>query len=222
MWATKGGSPDIDVGIRARRWISATAATRFPAIAAGACVAMGGGMRHAAILGLLFASSASAQPGLAPVSPPAEEVTSYRTWTLASDAASLGLMLGSFAAEGPNGRDTSTSSTLLAVGLGGAFLGAPIIHAARGHWARAGGSLAMRWALAGAGMMIGVASQHCDSGDAFCKLDGIGPGILGGLVVASLIDAVALTDERRAPAPSWTPQVAAGRSGVSLGFAAHF
>jgi hypothetical protein len=183
-------------------------------------------MRHLVVVGVLsFANLASAQPGLAPLSPPpppAEEVTSYRTWTLTSDAASLGLMLGSFASEGPDGRDTSMSSTLLSVGLAGAFLGTPIIHAARGHWARAGGSLLMRWGLAGVGMMIGMSTQNCASGDAFCHLDGIGPGILGGLVVASLIDAVALTEERRAPAPSWTPQVAAGRSAVSLGFAAHF
>ena len=97
-------------------------------------------MRHVVVLGVLsFANLASAQPGLAPASPPQheEEVTSYRTWTLASDAASLGLMLGSFASEGPDGRDTTTSSTLLAGGLAGAFLGTPIIHAARGHWGRA-------------------------------------------------------------------------------------
>jgi hypothetical protein len=47
--------------------------------------------------------------------------------------------------------------------------------------------------------------------------------LFAGLVVASLIDAVALTDKRRpAPAPSWMPQVAAGRSGASLGFTARF
>jgi len=180
-------------------------------------------MRRLAFLTVLgFAHIAAAQPGLTPpIAPPPEEVTSYRTYTLAVDATSLGLFAAGALAEGPSGADGGPSTALMSLGLLGGMFGTPIVHASRGHWGRAAGSLAMRWLLAGAGIYVAVGSAHCGSEDPQCGADRIGPGMLVGLAVASVIDAGAMTDERR-PAPSWTPQVAATRGGVQLGVAARF
>jgi hypothetical protein len=172
---------------------------------------------------LIWAGSARAQPSLVPSAPPEDEqVTSYYRSTLAIDAASVGLFLAGAASEGPGGQDTKQSSTLMGMGLLGMSLGVPIVHAARGHWGRALGSLGLRSTIPMIGAAVAVSMTRCDdTKDAFCKLDYIGPGVVAGFVLAGLIDASFMTEERR-PASTWAPQIAASRTGLQLGFAAAF
>lgn len=160
-----------------------------------------------------------------------EPTTSYRKYTLATDAVSLGLLVSGGFVDGQDGRDSATSDALFATGAAGALLATPVIHFARGHRERAVGSFLMRAGMAGAGAMLAVtANQGCDDGkpppngqilddDFLCELDYMGYGILGGLAVAMAIDAAFLTDERVEAGPGWTPQVAASRDGVRAGFA---
>ena len=180
-------------------------------------------MKIAVVAVMLLGGVAHAQPSLTPAAPPPDEqVTSYYRLTLAADAASLGLFLAGAASEGPGGRDTSASSNLMGMGLLGFSLATPIIHASRGHWGRVGASLGLRTALPMLGAMVAVGINRCDSSkELFCELDYVGPGIVAGFVVASVIDANFLTEER-GPAPTWAPQINASRHGMQLGVALAF
>jgi hypothetical protein len=151
------------------------------------------------------------------------EVTHYNNYTLAADGLAIGALLGGFAAEGPGGRDTTASSTLMAVGLAGGFLATPIIHLVRGHTDRALGSFLMRSMISAAAMGFAVATASC-SPDAFlCGADRIGPGVAVGLAVSSLLDSVFLTSETVAkPSSWWAPQIAPTAGGVRLGLVASF
>ena len=176
---------------------------------------------------LALATPALAQPSLAPLAEPAQPetvTTSYRAQTMVADGLSIAAILGSFASEGPGGRDSSVTGPLLVAGLiGGAWI-TPIIHGVRGHAGRAVGSWLLREGAMGLGAIIGVASASC-SADAFlCGFDRIGPGLVAGLVVASVLDAAFLTDEthERAPASSWSPVIAPRQGGGTIGFAASF
>lgn len=113
-------------------------------------------------------------------------------------------------AEGEGGRDTEASNALFAIGGATTMLATPIIHIARGHTERGVGSLLMRGGLAGVGAVVAFAANSgCHDGessqgilddDFLCELDYVGYGILGGLIVASAIDAAFMTDERSARA----------------------
>lgn len=187
------------------------------------------GMRPWILLAsLAVAAPALAQPSLAPLAEPAQPetvTTSYRTSTLVADGLSIAAIAASFASEGPNGRDRAVTGPLLVAGvIGGAWL-TPIIHGVRGHGGRAVGSWLLREGAMGLGMIIGVSTANCmGSGDLFCGLDRLGPGLLGGLVVASVLDAAFLTDEthERAPAATWSPVIAPRQGGGTVGVAASF
>lgn len=180
------------------------------------------------ILSLLVPASALAQPA-----EPAQEeaTTSYRHQTLAVDGIGLALLVAGGLSEGENGRDTDASNALFTVGGLTMLLGAPIIHGARGHTGRAAGSFLMRAGLASGGMVVAIAmNSRCGDGhaaeegalfgdDFLCELDYIGYGMLGGLVVASVIDAAFMTDEAIEPGSQWAPQVAATSDGVRVGAA---
>ena len=152
----------------------------------------------------------------------AVETTSYRKYTVTTDAIGLALFIGGDSAEREN-------EALMTTGALTMLFGTPVIHAARGHTDRALGSWLMRSALGGTGMVIAMAANSdCDDGvdtgesflgdDFLCQLDYIGDGMLGGLAVAMAIDAAFLTDEEVEPA-TWAPQLAAGRDGVRAGVA---
>ena len=180
----------------------------------------------ASVLGV--AGVAHAQPSLAPQLEPAQpapepETPSYRAYTMTADAISIAALVGSFASEGANGGDSAATGPLMFLGVLGGAWAAPIIHGIRGHGGRAVASWLLREGAMGAGMIIGVASATCTPDQWFCGLDRLGPGLLGGLIVASVIDAAFLTDEtHEAATASWTPVLAPRQGGGTIGLAASF
>jgi len=175
----------------------------------------------------VWATAASADPpGLTPLVEPAAPATaepvvaSYREQTAASDAAAVGLL---FVAGG------AKTVQLIPVALGTYFLGAPVIHLVHHRPGRAAASLALRVGLPILGAMIGAKTYHssCSPHDVEC--DDVGPevnevlGVLGGALAASVIDTAFLAKGDEAPArPAWSPTVAAGRQGFSVGLAGSF
>ena len=161
-----------------------------------------------------------------PLQDPANTITSsYRSMTMTVDAISIAALLGSFATQGKAGADNGVSVSLFAIGGLGAVYGVPIIHGVRGHWARGVASWMIRESTMGVGMLVAVSTAPCTREQWFCGLDRISPGMAGGLVVASVIDAVFLTDEKQQRAPTgtaWTPLLAPGRGGGTIGVAATF
>jgi len=153
---------------------------------------------------------------------------SYRAETLSADAVGLGLLIGGALSEGENGRDTGTSESLFTLGLASTVLATPIIHFAHGERERAVGSFLMRWgSMAAGGLLAIMLNSGCGDGmpppegalfddDFLCELDYVGYGVLGGVVVASAIDAAFMTDKPTRES-SWRPQLAASRDGVRVG-----
>lgn len=173
--------------------------------------------RPLAALVALVPAVASADP----VPMPRDQVTHYYGYTLTADAISLGTLIAGGFAEGENGRDTELSDTLFTAGILGMSFASPLIHAARGHWRRAGASFLLRGGLAGAGMMVAVTMRSgCDG--FLCGLDYIGYGMIGGFALASVIDAASMTEERRPSGTTWAPVVAASRDGAHVGVTATF
>lgn len=174
----------------------------------------------AATIALIILATPTARADAPPASP-APTATSYRRYTLTADVVSLSLMVAGGLAEGEDGRDTALSSNLMGAGVLGGLFATPIIHGVRGHADRAVGSFFLRAGLGVAGAGLGFALADCRGDDALCELDLVGPGFLVGFVAASLIDAAAMTTERRGPA-TWAPQLAVSRDRVQLGVAAAF
>lgn len=181
-------------------------------------------LRRALIVtSLLVSATASANEA------PEAQTTSYRGYTLAADAVGLSLLVAGGFAEGDNGRDTAASEALFTGGILTTAFATPLIHLSRGHGGRFVGSFLLRSGLAGLGMVIAMeANSGCDDGqpasegtlfddDFLCELDYIGYGFLGGLIVASALDAAFMTDEE--VAPTWAPRVWAGRDGGGVGAA---
>lgn len=165
---------------------------------------------------------ATAAPAVAE-SPPSDEVeTSYASWTLAADGTSVALILAGFVTEGEGGRDTQASGAFMATGFLGAMVATPIVHGIHRRPDRALGSFALRATLGSLGAYVAVKSASCDpEAEMFCGLDRLGPGLLAGFVVASVIDAATMTSERR-PAPSWSPVIGGNAQGVKLGVSGRF
>lgn len=150
-----------------------------------------------------------------------EEVTSYRAQTLTVDGISIGLFLLGRAMEGADGRDNPTSSTLMGAGIMGSMLASPIVHAVQGHGWRALGSFGIRYGCTTAGVLVAMAaSSGCDG--LTCSMEYVGLGVLGGMVVASALDAGLLTEERRERPPAWTPTVSAHADGARVGIVGTF
>jgi hypothetical protein len=164
---------------------------------------------------------------IAPLDDPNTVTTSYRAITLSVDAASIAAAFGGYALLDKRNEVPSNNfagGLMVAGVLAGAYV-VPIIHAARGHGMRALGSWLLRDGAMGFGGMIGIATAQCSSQELFCGLDRIGPGMAGGLVIASVIDAALLTDEkeqRPVAGTTWSPLVAPARGGGTLGLAAAF
>ena len=187
-------------------------------------------------------STAQAQPGNTQrfeIAPPQQdyafEDTSYPVQILVPSIVGLGLFIGGAMAEGPNGKDTDTSEALMTAGLVTSLFAPAIVHLAHGERVRSGASVAMRLGLGLVAGTIGMASHDCGSdsdgrikdADPFCTLQGFGPGFLVGLGVATLIDTVAFSKQKRVrllgPAqPQWAPVVTPARGGGQVGIAATF
>jgi hypothetical protein len=160
-----------------------------------------------------------------PVQPTVEVTTSYRSITMTADALSIAACLGGFASEDKNGMDSNLTGSLYVTCILGAGFATPIIHGIRGHGMRAIGSYLIRSGSATVGMVVGIATADCARDDWFCGFDRIIPGMVGGLVVASVIDAAFLTDEtevRPVGGVAWTPVVAPARGGGTIGVSASF
>jgi hypothetical protein len=179
----------------------------------------------------MLAASTSAfadPPSLTPLSEPATVTVteSYRSQTMTADGLALGAALLGAGLEGPNGRDTSASDTLFPLALLGGMFATPIIHGMHGHAARAVGSYFLRSASMGAGMAIAVATASCTPNEFLCGFDRIGPGLVGGFVVAAVIDAAFLTDETHEQpvrgGTAWAPIVTPRQGGATAGFAMAF
>jgi hypothetical protein len=189
------------------------------------------------ILTFALTSSALAQPSLVqplpqPVSPAPQvaEDDGYRNQILLASALGVGAFLGGAAAEGPDGRDTSASDALFAVGGITTFIVPPIIHFAHGELGRGGGSFGVRYGLAGIGALVGMSAYSCNEDEEFlCKMNGIGPGMLVGVAIASLIDAFAIAKQptseepkRRGPLRVFQPVVTTTNGGGQVGLVGTF
>jgi hypothetical protein len=85
-----------------------------------------------------------------------------------------------------------------ALGVGGILLGGPIVHAAHGHWGRAGASLGLRVGAPLAGVSLGAGLGVASGGGGKGALDGIVYAIVGaglGYVAAAAVDIVYLARE---------------------------
>jgi len=175
----------------------------------------------------LLVSSAVAHadpPGLSPVvdvSPPAEDIPSYRLQTALADASALGI--GMLASKS-NAPDNQASSVAVATYA----LGAPLVHLYHHHPQRAAASLALRVGLPLLGAVIGGGigrsncSEYCDN-DA--DIAGAALGIVSGAVLASTIDIGYLSrgEQVTRSAPALAPSFGAGPGGaVRIGIGGSF
>jgi hypothetical protein len=192
--------------------------------------------RSLAILAVLLTSSIAAaqapgetlsfDPQLPPGQvEPAPTTISYRAHILAADGISLGLI-----ALGPLASD---DAELSALGLGGYFLAAPLVHLSHGRGAAAVKSLALRAGLPFAGALVGYrvgpndlvcdqigeggTHESCPGG----SVTGMVVGMLAGGVTAIVVDAKYLArHERRTP--TWTASVTPTSGGMTVGIGGAF
>jgi hypothetical protein len=150
----------------------------------------------------------------------------YAIWTLAADGAALALIGGGALVGGDPG------ITLVGLGLGGAALGAPVVHVTRGHVGQGFKSAALRQGMFWGGVLIGalVAGGACDEdngSDVSICTDALGGAVIGGAVGyagAVAIDAGLLAVERR-PTTSGlaiVPRLSVTTERVHLGLAGQF
>jgi len=169
----------------------------------------------------------TAAPPLA-AEPPRPPVMRWYGWqTLAADigAVTLTLVLGANVDERSDAAVIGTA----ALGATAFLLGGPTVHAAHGHWDKAGISLALRVGLVllagGIGAAIGgdaCGQYHYDH--EFCAEGYALAGAVIGAGAAVIVDA-ALGSEEIAPRAARTPRVAftpLRGGGGSLSLAAHF
>ena len=172
--------------------------------------------------------SLTAPMDIAPLEDPANTVTtSYRAITLSVDAASIAAVFGGYALLDKRNEvpSNNVAGALMVVGVLTGAYAVPIIHGVRGHGMRALASWLIRDGAMGVGGMVGLATAQCSPQEWFCGLDRIAPGMAGGLVIASVIDAALLTDEkeqRPAAGTTWSPLLAPARGGGTVGLAAAF
>lgn len=149
---------------------------------------------------------------------PTEAEPSYRQVTIGLDAAAVGLLAASTVAYAQRGGDDPLAVGLLLAG-GAAALGAPIVHAAHGHGARAGASYLLRSIFVSAGMVAGMQIGCARDAGWFC---GLGPelgwGMVGGLAVAGTLDAFLLHGTSSTWSPTLVPSEGGARVGVVRAF----
>jgi hypothetical protein len=164
---------------------------------------------------------------LAPIEARADEsneqpATSWYGWqTLIIDLGSHAAATGAIVASGGDlggGKPSTTQYAIAFSWLGAYVLGAPIVHAAHGHWDRAGISIAMR---AGGWLVLGFAGAGV--GGMIDRSDGVGTGaaigVLAGIVTPIVLDATILSKEKTATKPrdaTFTPTAGVTPSGGGL------
>jgi hypothetical protein len=111
---------------------------------------------------------------------------------------------------------------LVVSSVGGYFLGAPIVHASKGNWGRAAGSLALR---TGAPILlggIGAGLENCSDEDFTCGLAGALVGGALGIVAAIVLDAAVLARDTIEVQPKFLPTAGIHRNGAWLGLSGTF
>jgi hypothetical protein len=189
-----------------------------------------------------FADDTSPTPApssdIAAAPAPTTTLSTQREWygwqTLLVDGATLGAIPLEIGASS-SFANTPSASYLLFTSLGGYALGAPIIHAAHGHWKRGAADFGLRAGAVALGSAIGAAAggapSSCDGRVAGCLDQGGGGLVAGaaiGAAVASLIDASFLTwdSHPKESGPSspltWSPTAGAMRGGGVAGVSGSF
>jgi len=170
------------------------------------------------------------EPDEAPSEPIAEPIVeapvpSYRSTTMAVDAIGIGVMtvgLIGFARD-----DTSDASMGLALaGLTVSAFGTTVVHGVRGGKGQALKSYLLRAMSATTGMLIGLGAAHCEDEKLFaqlgCAMKGMTWGVGGGLVAASVLDALFMHGSSSEKPRRWAPMIAPGDGGARVGIGGAF
>ncbi len=172
----------------------------------------------------------------APPPAPAAKGEWYGWQTLTVDGASTALVLaGVGVGAGANG---TAGAALSLAGVTGFAVGAPIVHAVHGQWGIAAADLGLRAGAVALGAFVGhevgrATSSGCSSnsvplGCLGSSLDGLAIGATAGAVIASVLDAALLSQDKpvpqETPAPSfsWTPSVSMVKGGGTGGVTGTF
>jgi hypothetical protein len=171
------------------------------------------------------ATPAVAAEPTAPAPPPA---TRWYGWqTLLADFGALALTVG-LGASVDEHNDAAVAAAVV-TGVSGFVLGGPIVHAAHGHWQKAGGSFALRGGLMLLGGLVGwglgadACSQYVYDHEG-CALGYAAVGLVAGAAASIIVDASFLARE---PVPTTAPRptqfvFAPTRGGGGLSLIGHF
>ncbi len=171
-------------------------------------------IRFALPVALLLAAATGARAQ----TPPADGGSNYRWQVATTDAAAIGAGLTGFALEGRDGAlGYVPSNALMGIGIGGYFLGGPIVHMAHKEYARAGVSLLVRLALPIVGGAIGGRFATCTPDQFLCGLEEMGKGMEVGAVVAAVVDSLLITwDRTPAAEPERIPTASRAPAGLLI------
>ena len=165
-----------------------------------------------------------AAPAIAPPPPEVLPTRWYGWQTLTADASAVGMLGLALALDDGSGYSSGPPALVLA-SLGTIVFGGPAIHAAHGHWSKAGFSLALRLGapLLGWAVGFGLGQEPCGQymyDHEGCATGYAAIGALFGLVTAVALDAALLGREqvrassRQQPTVGFTPL--RGGGGLSL------
>jgi len=162
----------------------------------------------------------------------------YGWQTLATDAAWVGLVgiAVTAIAVDPSVSDEGAPNAVAIIAMVPAvptyLFGAPIVHAAHGHWGKAGASFALRLGAPAAFGYLGTGlgklacpGNASDKSNYRCVNGTSVAGAFAGLVAAISLDAALLARESVPSHPSvggWAPTVSVNRGGFSVGLGADF
>ena len=144
----------------------------------------------------------------------------YGWQTLLADGASASALLLAGVAYGANMEELGGFLALSSVG--GYVLGAPIVHASKGNWGRAGGSLAVR---VGAPILlggIGAGLENCSDEEFLCGVEGALVGGVVGIGAAIALDATVLARDTIEIQPKFLPVAGVHRNGAWFGVTGAF
>jgi len=171
-------------------------------------------MRPSIILPLMLAAALLAPARPAAAQPKTDRID-RRPWYGWQILVVDGLSIGAIAIASSDQADV-----MAPIGVLGLALGAPIVHAVRGHYGRAAGSLLMRPGLVALGGYIGYkVKEGCVIDRETGCLDPMAYGLLGGAVIAGLVDTFVLAWE---PTARVAPVVTPTNGGATFGLAGAF
>lgn len=171
-------------------------------------------------LALAFCTTASVANADERAQPATQEPSTSRpAWygwqTLGVDLVTLPVVYGGLAAD---------NAGIIVSGFSGYVAGGGVVHAIRGNWGRAAGSVGLRFALPALGLIKGFGDCDWDR-DEHCNL----PNVYGtvGIAIASIIDAALLAHDGEPERPSsagvrLAPSFGAGPRGGTLGLSGSF